>query len=201
MDIPLFITALIGFFESIAPARLQSGAAMTTADWALIISLVSAMMAVASFVWNVWSKFIYPKATVRVAISVVSFIPDDQGIGQFITVRATNYGPGPVTLHTLMTRQRAAGLRRQWRYGVLNPLHNFPAEAETSIGPFGGGLPKRIEFGEDFEVYLTIRHEALRDEPIVDIGFHDIFGRHHWAPRKQVSKVRQGVAKSYPAQS
>jgi hypothetical protein len=43
---------------------------MTTADWALIISLCSLLLAMAGFVWNVWSKFIYPKPKVRVSIGV-----------------------------------------------------------------------------------------------------------------------------------
>jgi hypothetical protein len=33
---------------------------MTTADWALVISICSAIVSLASFVWNVWSKFVYP---------------------------------------------------------------------------------------------------------------------------------------------
>ena len=41
---------------------------MTTSDWALIISLCSLAVALSSFVWNVWSKFIYPKPTVRVTL-------------------------------------------------------------------------------------------------------------------------------------
>ena len=45
---------------------------MTTADWALIISLCSLLLAMAGFVWNVWSKFIYPKPKVRVSIGVHS---------------------------------------------------------------------------------------------------------------------------------
>jgi hypothetical protein len=35
---------------------------MTTADWALVISLCSVAVSLAGFVWNVWSKFIYPRA-------------------------------------------------------------------------------------------------------------------------------------------
>ena len=38
---------------------------MTTADWALVVSLFSFLVALAAFVWNVWSKFIYPRAKSR----------------------------------------------------------------------------------------------------------------------------------------
>jgi len=40
---------------------------MQTADWALVIGLFSLVVSVASFIWNVWSKFIYPKPVVRVS--------------------------------------------------------------------------------------------------------------------------------------
>jgi hypothetical protein len=47
---------------------------MTTADWALVISLLSAATSLAGFIWSVWSKFIYPKPRVRVSFSMVSVI-------------------------------------------------------------------------------------------------------------------------------
>ncbi|QOZ09558.1 hypothetical protein [Bradyrhizobium sp. CCBAU 51765] len=34
---------------------------MQTADWALIIGVFSLVVSAAGFLWNVWSKFIYPK--------------------------------------------------------------------------------------------------------------------------------------------
>jgi hypothetical protein len=49
---------------------------MTTADWALVISILSALLSFAGFVWNVWSKFIYPKPDLRVHFSMMGFIGD-----------------------------------------------------------------------------------------------------------------------------
>ena len=48
---------------------------LTTGDWALVISLCSFVVALASFVWNVWSKFIYPKGRVRTLARMVSIFP------------------------------------------------------------------------------------------------------------------------------
>ena len=50
---------------------------MTTADWALAVSLCSFAVALAGFVWNVWSKFIFPKAKVRSYISIYLIIDGD----------------------------------------------------------------------------------------------------------------------------
>jgi hypothetical protein len=35
---------------------------MTTAVYAFVLSIFSFVVSLAAFVWNVWSKFIYPKA-------------------------------------------------------------------------------------------------------------------------------------------
>jgi hypothetical protein len=45
---------------------------VTTADWALVISLCSAVVSLAGFVWNVWSKFIYPKPRVQVSFNFMT---------------------------------------------------------------------------------------------------------------------------------
>jgi hypothetical protein len=44
---------------------------MTVVDWALVIGLFSAAIALASFVWNVWSKFIYPKPKVQMSFGYI----------------------------------------------------------------------------------------------------------------------------------
>lgn len=75
---------------------------MRTSDWALIISLCSFAVALGSFVWNVWSKFIYPKAKIRVTFQATVIIqpgaPEHRP--EFLTLTATNFGPGDVTLHS-----------------------------------------------------------------------------------------------------
>jgi hypothetical protein len=48
---------------------------MHTADWALVISLFSAVIALSSLAWNVWPKFIYPKPTVRIRLSYNDLAP------------------------------------------------------------------------------------------------------------------------------
>ena len=47
---------------------------MTVADWALVISICSAAVLLAGFVWNVWSKFIYPKPKVAVSFQFMTMM-------------------------------------------------------------------------------------------------------------------------------
>lgn len=169
---------------------------MTTADWAFIVSLVSLLTSIGGFVWNVWSKFIFPKAKVRSSIAVISVVDGGEISHRAISLSATNYGPGVVTLHTVVGRERKSWY---WPYQhiIFNPLHNFPVHADHTIGPFSGGLPAKIDVGESFSSYLGLRHEGLRDLNIVDVGFVDSFGRNHWASRKSVRSVRKAVKKEF----
>ena len=74
---------------------------MTTADWALIVSLFSFFVSLAGFIWNVWSQFIYPRAKVRAYIAVMLiFDGDGTPARKTVQLSATNYGPTDITLHT-----------------------------------------------------------------------------------------------------
>src|ERR1700716_2639944 len=79
---------------------------LTTADWALVISLCSAAISLAALAWNIWAKFIFPKPTVRVSFSVNRMFPDRAKVGKFLTLSATNrassprcLGPWPLSSH------------------------------------------------------------------------------------------------------
>ncbi|RUW01104.1 MULTISPECIES: hypothetical protein [unclassified Mesorhizobium] len=184
---------------------------MTTADWALVISLMSACISAAGFVWNVWSKFIYPKAKVRTSFSVMTVISKAGESPPFLNLSATNYGPGAVTLYAAVVRPKEEQgtlpyfLRTLFKvgseYGLLNPLANFPLQLDFTEGPFSGGLPKNIEVGESFSVRLGFKHQSLRDDNIVDVGFEDTFGRRHWAPRRQVRTVIARIRRDFPRQA
>ena len=175
---------------------------MTTADWALVISLVSVLIALGSFIWNVWSKFIYPKPKVRASFSVMNIHQSGEVSPPFLVLSATNYGPGEVTLHAAVAAPKRRFwqrlLRRSRSIGILNPLENFPMQTNHSVGPFGGGLPKKISVGEQFSLYFTFKHEGLRDDGLVDVGVTDTFGRYHWSRRKDVREVIERIRKDFP---
>jgi hypothetical protein len=96
---------------------------MTVADWALVISILSAAVALASFIWNVWSTFIYPKARVQVSFSMTTVLHGDDRSQDYdlLTLSATNMGPGEVTLHSALVRRTSSSFKGHG-YGLLNPL-------------------------------------------------------------------------------
>src|SRR5712675_722184 len=174
-------------------ARAQGkGQAVSTADWALVISICSAIVSLAGFVWNVWSKFIYPKPRVQVSFSFMRVVQGNFSGEKVLVLSATNMGPVQVTLYyALVTYSRWA--RRLSSVGLLNPLHNYPAQTTHSIGPFGGGLPKKLDVGEQFSVYLLPDHEMLAKGDYERIGFSDTFGRSHWAPRRRILETLPSI--------
>jgi hypothetical protein len=160
---------------------------MRTADWALVISLCSFGVSLAAFVWNVWSKFIYPKPQVQVAFRMMTIVQGGSADESILSLSATNMGPIEVTLYNALVVFPAGRFRlRSDRYGLLNPLHNYPTQTNPVIGPFGGGLPKKLEVGEQFTVHLVPDHEFLAKGNYQRIGFTDTFGRSHWASRRVI---------------
>ena len=154
---------------------------MTTADWALIISLISAGVSAAGFVWNVWSKFIHPKPYVDVSFNRMQVLRGGVGSGQYaLCLSATNMGPGQVTLYAAVAGKRWRWQRRQSGMAMANPISNFPDQPYESAGPFSGVLPKKLEVGEQFDCYFP-PDMALDAERTPYIGFVDTFRRFHLA--------------------
>jgi hypothetical protein len=179
---------------------------VSVADWALVISICSAVVSAAGFIWNVWSKFIYPKPRVRVSFSFMTMMvpapAGDRSItrseNNALALSATNHGPIEVTLYNVVG---AVGFRwwkrRPVRIGLLNPIPRFPDYpgqfSDEAAGPFAGGLPKKVAVGEQFASYFIPDHEALAKDEIVRVGFTDTFGRYHWAPGRDLIKARKHI--------
>lgn len=106
---------------------------MQTADWALVISICSAAISLAGFIWNVWSKFIYPKPRVRVHFSMVTAFypraPRDPDPVRVLSLSATNMGPAEVTLRSALIL-----FKRHWfsegTHGILNVLPRLPGSTD-----------------------------------------------------------------------
>jgi hypothetical protein len=172
---------------------------MKTADWALVISILSALISLAGFVWNVWSKFIYPKPRVRVHFSMVTAIypgrPRDPNPVKALSLSATNMGPVDVTLRSALILFKRFWFSKK-THALLNVLPQFPMsndyEAEYNElggGPFAGGFPKKLGIGESFTVYLVPDHESLARGDYQRIGFNDSFYQLHWAAKRDIKET------------
>ncbi len=169
---------------------------MTTADWALTVSIFSFIISVAAFVWNVRSKFIYPRAKVRAYIGIYLIMDGDGSPARkFIQLSATNYGPTEITLHSHQARRQQGFLwfRRNRKLALINPIPHPDSNVTTEwVAP---GFPKKLAVGEGVTVYFS--REAPRrwieDGDLYYFGFSDTFGRFHWCSRRNAKKFRADV--------
>lgn len=168
---------------------------MTTADWALVVSIVSLSFSILSFIWNIWSKFIFPKPQIQLSIAVTCLVSKYSAGEEFVTLSATNHGPGEVTLKMATALMRNGWFRRS-KFAILQPFHSFPAKKSTN-GPFSGGLPKKIGVGEEFSSYFPLSQTWI-DDGLCRIGFVDTFNRSHWCSKKDtkrfVSRLKGAIA-------
>jgi hypothetical protein len=166
---------------------------MQTADWALIISILSAVGAFASFLWNVWSKFIYPKPVVRVSFGMVTISQNGEPVIEVLRLMATNMVPIDVTLTQALTMYREHPFTDE-QYGILNLLPRAPLSNDLdSEFASGGGpaasLPKTLAVGETYSAYLVPDHETLARGTYRHIGFNDTFNHCHWAPKSNMIRA------------
>jgi hypothetical protein len=162
---------------------------MQTADWALIISLCSAAVSLAGFVWNIWSKFIYPKPVLRVHFSMMGFIGDGPWRDPFLNLSITNHGPIACTVtHVFIELNNPASKKK--RRGLIKPLKDISISLQETDGPFTG-LPKKLEVGEEYALRFWAGENSFIQEEVDRVGIADTFGRDHWCTRQQVSKVQK----------
>jgi hypothetical protein len=161
---------------------------MTTADWALIISICSAIVSLAGFIWNVWSKFIYPKPDLRVHFAMMGFIGDGPWRDPFLNLTITNHGPIPCTItHAVIEVDDRA--KRTVKRGLINPLRDISISIEDTDGPFTN-LPKKIEVGEEYSLRFWSGENSFMEAEVKRVGVIDTFGRDHWCKRRQATHVQ-----------
>lgn len=175
---------------------------MTTADYALVVSLFSAAISLFSLGWGVWSKWVHPKPKIKVGFAVMNLV-DRSGVSEpFLAISATNFGPTDTSLKSAVARTKKpgswwkAGSYRRWQYGMMLTVQS-PDEALRGIVAYSW-MPKKLGVGDEFSAYIGFKHEHLRDDGIIDVGFCDVFGRHHWAPRKSVRTVVTSIRERWP---
>ncbi len=172
---------------------------LTTADYALIISLFSAVISLAALIWNVWSKFLFPKARIRVQFAV-GVIDSGHDIGRptYICAFATNFGPTDISVQNFVVRFKR-GLFRKGQDAYVNPIQSL-VRPEGVSDPFGGDLPKALKVGEQHALYFPYEPSSFAREPMHRAGVLDNFGRFHGIPRRQLRGVKKELDKAFANQ-
>jgi hypothetical protein len=176
---------------------------MTTADYALIVSLASALTSVVALLWNVWQKYIFVKPALQVTFGVYRVMerasiefatPSDH---QLLTLTVTNMGPGPAVLQLCVAKRRS-DIWRRGRVGMLNPIHGDATSRDPiSQGPYSGGLPCKIEAGEVKSFYFPYNGECFLKDDIYRAGISDTYRRISWCRRRDAKKVMDWYRKDF----
>ena len=151
----------------------------TTADYALIVSIFALTITIGNFVWNIWSKFIFPKPRVEVRLAFV-LVPSagTKDWPKALCLIAVNHGPGSVQLMTGMGRLRRKFPWNRQLDAIFKGYDNWPNDLNSAtLG--GPGLPKRLDVGETYQMFLLPTPDKYRQMKL--FGFFDTFGRTHWA--------------------
>jgi hypothetical protein len=168
---------------------------MTTADWAIIVSFASLLIAVASFVWNVWSKFIYPKPKLRVSTYIMKFVGGSFEDGlRAVTVSVTNHGPLVANVTSIVAKTSDG--KPKGTYASINPYSNFPYEHYGDGEGTLRALPKKIDVGEEAYFYFPADKSLFIDGKVCALGVRDSFGRINWAKSSDFIKLRNNLIDS-----
>ena len=175
---------------------------MQTADWALTVSLFSFLVSLAGFIWNVWSKFVYPRAKVRASIAVMLIMDGDGSPPRkFIRLSATNYGPTDITLQSHQAKRRQGFLcfRRNRELALINPVAH--PDSDEPVGWIAPGFPKKLAVGESASVDFSAKAPKrwVEHGDLYFFGFSDTFRRHHWCSRSNARQFRADVVKNSEA--
>lgn len=113
---------------------------------------------------------------------------------KFISITATNFGPGPVNLSMIQARyspfwKRVLG---KSEYAVI--MHDY-------TNPMSARLPAKVEAGDRIDLLLPYNKECLLHRDWTHIGINDFFGRHHWATRKQIETARKEWLKDFGSET
>lgn len=152
---------------------------MTTAQIAIVISLISATTAGLSLGWNIYRDVIL-KAKIIIGISVVNIVePGNPAAQSSISISATNHGPGSVKLKMIHVKNSSwwRWLLRKEKYGVV---------LQDQTNPDSWKLPHKLEVGDSIDIFLPYDNECFLSYGWSHVGINDYFGRVHWAPSKEI---------------
>lgn len=178
---------------------------MTTSDYALIVSIVSIFVAISALAWNVWQKFIFVRPSLQVSFGLWNVL-QQSGDGfarptgkKLLNMTVTNMGPGPVILSSCIAWARYRGWGKS-RIGMLNPIHGDPTSDKLiGIGPFGAGLPTKIDAGEVKSFYFPYQADSFLADGILKVGVNDTYQRNTWCHRRDLRKVNAKYRRDFPA--
>ncbi len=162
----------------------------TTADYALIVSVCSAGASLFSLAWNVWSKFIYPKAKLEVGAGYyVDGAKDKPTTNHYVVVSVVNHGPTDATVKLIVGRlwKWHSLVTRQFDMLIISHRGKMPPKLPKIE------LPIKVAVGAEEKFVFDREINWFKDGQRFQIGLVDTFGRQHWANMKRMRKLKKDL--------
>jgi hypothetical protein len=155
---------------------------MTTADLALLVSIISAFISLGVLAWNIYRDVILkPEVKVALQVSVVVEEGDDpEDRERKVNFIATNYGPGPVTLEGIKSKTRRFLRKTKWAF-LLHDYHD----------PLSNSFPCKLNVGDKAMFMIPFREGIFLKGYFKKIGIWDSFGRTHWVSKRDIETARE----------
>jgi hypothetical protein len=185
----------------IVPSLCAGEDQMNMAGYALLVSVASIFISIGALFWNVWQKFIFVRPALQVSFGLYRIVQPGIPAGvnhRLLSLTITNMGPGPVVLSSCVAKCKKPWWRRAQHYGLLNPIEGDPAEPNPKgIGPFGGGLPAKVDAGDVKTFYFPYSKEGFLKEGLARVGINDTYHRIFWCHRSDMQKVNQSYRREF----
>jgi len=151
----------------------------------LAILLSSGSLCISIFVlgWNVYRDVVL-KARVSVRLQLSFIAHGEYKSPTKTSLAATNLGPGKIICSGI--HAKVAPL---WRRLLRRTEFAFIMPDYTD--PYSSKLPRELNVGEVCNLFLPFDKDCFLAKPYTHIGIADTFGRYHWAPRRDVARVRE----------
>ena len=163
---------------------------MTTAEIAIIISIISVQVAGLSLGWNIYRDVVL-KAKVNISFGISTIVQrGGSDRPMYVNITATNFGPGAVNLSMVEVKNSSwwKWLLRKEEHAVV--IHDYE-------NPLSGQLPHKLEVGEKINLLFPYDENCFLKEGWSHIGVNDYFGRTHWASKKDVKAATQKWKKKF----
>lgn len=163
---------------------------MDTSELAILTSIFSIIFAAISLGWNIYRDVVLkPKVVVDFSVKRIISI----GVGpspDYICISATNHGPGPVNLMTILLRGSSLWKR-------ITKTQNFAVLLHDYKNPHSDKMPRKLEVGESLNWFVDYDKDCFLKDEFTRLGISDSFGRTNWAPRKRMSKLRNNWSNKF----
>ena len=154
---------------------------------AIVISIFALVTSFLALGWNIYRDVILkPRLKVRLMLSFIAH-------GEYesptkISITATNFGPNKIICSSISGKNATLWRRVSRKIAYAFIVHDYK-------DPYSSKLPCELSVGEKCNLFLSFDKKCFLSEPLTHIGITDSFGRTHWAPKKDVVKLRKEYKK------